>query len=315
MQKDSLHNQKMKSLMRCNNKVNTLKKAIVTGAAGFAGCNLVEALLKKGYYIHAIMRPQSSHNARLHASPHLKIIECDMQDYAKLPEKIQEKCDVFYHLAWQGGRHDFDAQFKNIAVSLVALESASKLECKRFVCTGSQAEYGPKDDIITEATSPNPVDAYGAAKLATNILTLQRAKELNIEWIWGRIFSLYGKYEPGGRMLPDLIKSLKEGIEFKLSAATQMWDYLYSTDGAEALIALGEYGRDGEIYNIANGNSRPLKEFVEAIRKEINPDGKITYGKTAGWSLQASVDKIHKDTGWSAQTEFLDGIRLAKELL
>ncbi len=290
-----------------------MKKAIVTGAAGFAGCNLVETLLGKGYFVYAIVRPNSSHNARVQESEHLKMISCDLADYGRLPTMVDEKCDIFYHLAWQGGRHDFAAQQKNIRYSLSALESTQKIGCKKFVCTGSQAEYGPQSDIITESTFPNPVDAYGTAKLATNILTKQRAKELNIEWIWGRIFSLYGKYEPFGRMLPDLIKSLKEGIEFKLSSATQMWDYLYSTDGAEALVALGEYGRDGEIYNIANGNCRPLKEFVEIIRKEINPAGKITYGKTAGWSLQASVDKIHKDTGWSAQTEFLDGIRLAKQ--
>lgn len=291
----------------------SLKKAIVTGAAGFAGCNLVEALLKKGYYVYAVLRPKSSHNARLREAKHLKVMACDMDNYGQLPKMVDEKCDIFYHLAWQGGRHDFAAQQNNLDYSLSALESAQKIGCKRFVCTGSQAEYGPQSNVITESTFPNPVDAYGAAKLATNILTRQRAKELNIEWIWGRIFSLYGKYEPFGRMLTDLIKALKEGLEFKLSAATQMWDYLYSTDGAEALIALGEYGHDGEIYNIANGNSRPLKEFVEIIRKEINPAGKITYGKTAGWSLQASADKIHKDTGWSAQTEFLDGIRLAKQ--
>lgn len=295
--------------------MDPLKKIIVTGAAGFVGCNLVETLLAKGYFVYAVVRPKSSHNARLRESEHLKVIACDLDDYGQLPKMVDENCTVFYHLAWQGGRHDFAAQQKNMGYSLSALESAQKVGCKRFVCTGSQAEYGPQGDMITESTFPNPVDAYGAAKLATNILTKQRAKELNIEWIWGRIFSLYGNYEPFGRMLPDLIKALKEGIEFKLSAATQMWDYLYSTDGAEALVALGEFGRDGEIYNIANGNSRPLKEFVEIIRNELNPDGKITYGKTAGWSLQASVDKIHKDTGWSAQIEFLDGIRLAKEFL
>ena len=273
----------------------------------------MEALLEKGDFVYAIVRPHSSHNVRLQESEHLKSIPCDLADYGQLPTLIDEQCDIFYHLAWQGERHDFAAQQRNIGYALSALESAQKIGCKRFVCTGSQAEYGLQSGLVTESTLPQPVNAYGAAKLAANILTKQRAKELKIEWVWGRIFSLYGKYEPLGRMLPDLIKALKEGIEFKLSAATQMWDYLYSTDGAEALGAMGEYGHDGEIYNIANGNSRPLKEFVEIIRKEINPAGRITYGKTAGWSLQASVDKIHKDTGWLAQTEFLDGIRLAKQ--
>lgn len=290
-------------------------KVIVTGAAGFTGYNLVEALVEKGYFVYAVVRSESSHNTRLQESEHLKVIVCDMTDYGQLSKKIHDKCDIFYHLAWQGRRDDFSAQYQNIDYSIKALESARKNGCKRFICTGSQAEYGPQTNLITELTFPQPIDAYGSAKLATNILTKQRAKELNIEWIWGRIFSLYGKYEPFGRMLPDLIKALNEDTEFKLSAATQMWDYLYSADGAEALIALGERGHNGEIYNIAYGKCRPLKEFVEDVRKGINPCGKVIYGEKRGWSIQASVDKIQRDTGWSAQIKFLDGIRLENRFL
>ncbi len=57
-----------------------MKKVIVTGAAGFAGCNLVEALLEKGYFVYAVVRPASSHNTRLHESEQLKIISCEMNN-------------------------------------------------------------------------------------------------------------------------------------------------------------------------------------------------------------------------------------------
>ena len=286
-----------------------MKKVVVTGAAGFAGGNLVESLLKRQYYVYAVVRPDSSHNSRLSNLDKLKLIECEMQDYDNLHHLIDDPCDAFYHLAWQAG--SFEAQKQCIEYSLKALEAATEIGCRRFVCTGSQAEYGPQKTLITEDTYPHPVTAYGAAKLAACVLTKQRASELGLEWVWGRIFSLYGKYEPRGRMLPDLISALQEGRDFQLSAATQYWDYLYSSDGAEALVAIGEKGCSGEIYNVANGDYHPLKYFTEKIREIVAPNRKIFYGEELenATSLQVSVEKIKKDTGWSPQVEFGEGIR------
>ena len=291
-------------------KVIKVKRVIVTGAAGFAGCNLVEVMVKRGFFVFAVVRNNSPHNCRLNENDNLKIVFCDMENYDNLPKMINEKCECFYHLAWQGDRYDFREQYKNIMYSIRAVEAAKKIGCKRFICTGSQAEYGIQSEVITELTFPQPVNAYGAAKLATNVLTKERAKEIGIEWIWGRIFSLYGKYEPLGRMLPDLLKALKKNEKFELSSAKQMWDYLYATECAEALIALSEYGHDGEVYNIANGNYRSLRDYVEIVRNVINSKSEIVYGKNPGQSLKASVEKIYRDTGWSAGMDFADGIRL-----
>lgn len=287
-----------------------MKHAVVTGAAGFAGCNLVEALLMRGYYVYAVVRPYSSHNSRLNDLDNLKLIECEMQDYDNLHQLIDEPCDLFYHLAWQAG--GFEEQKACIEYYLEALESAVRIGCKRFVGIGTQAEYGPQKELITEETCPHPITAYGASKLAACALTRQRASELGIEWVWGRIFSLYGKYEPFGRMLPDLISALQNGQDFHLSAATQNWDYLYSSDGAEALVALGEKGHNGEIYNVANGDFHPLKHFTEEIRKVVAPEASLLYGEEAvnPTSLQVSTNKINKDTGWFPKVSFRDGIMM-----
>ena len=166
-----------------------MRKVIVTGAAGFAGCNLVETLLKKGYFVYAVVRPDSEHNTRLFGLENLKMVECNMQEYSNLHNMIFEPCDVFYHLAWQAG--GFEEQKACIEYYLEALESAVRIGCKRFVGIGTQAEYGPQKELITEETCPHPITAYGASKLAACALTRQRANELGIEWVWGRIFSLY----------------------------------------------------------------------------------------------------------------------------
>lgn len=81
-----------------------LKNYIVTDAAGFFGCNLTERLMQEeDAHIYAVVRPNSPHNARLVPSEQLTIVPADLSEYARLDEMIEEACDVFFHLAWQGG--------------------------------------------------------------------------------------------------------------------------------------------------------------------------------------------------------------------
>ena len=296
-----------------------MKYYIITGAAGFLGANLVERLLREeDVHIYAVVRPNSPHNARLAPSEQLTLVPADLSEYGHLDERIAEPCDAFFHLAWQGGRYDFVAQYGNIADTLGALEAAARLGCKRFICTGSQAEYGRQTALITEETCPHPADAYGAAKLAACALSRQRAADLGVGWIWGRVFSLYGRYEQEGRMLPTLVKSLRSEQTFALSSsAAQNWDYLYAADAADALLALVERGRAGEIYNIAHGGYRPLRDYIEEARAEIAPQCDVTYGAADAdvFSLQPSVEKIRRDTGWQPMTDFVDGLRCGYGLL
>ena len=297
----------------------TLKNYIVTGAAGFLGCNLTERLVQEEHaHIYAVVRPNSPHNARLTPSERLTIVPADLSEYAHLDEMIEEACDVFFHLAWQGGRYDFAAQYGNIADTIGALEAVARLGCHRFICTGSQAEYGRQPALITEETCPHPVCAYGAAKLAACALSRVRAAELGIEWLWGRVFSLYGKYEQEGRMLPALVNSLRLEQAFALSSpGAQNRDYLYAADAADALLALAKRGRAGEIYNIANGGYRPLRDYIEEARAVLAPQCDVAYGAAdAGvFSLQPSVEKIQRDTGWMPVTDFVDGLRCGYGLL
>lgn len=317
------------------NKINKIKKAVVTGAAGFAGYSLTTHLLHHGYEVFAICRPHSSHNKRLESANIIHTLECDVEkgsieiaktiidereivnklhvieldssEYSEIVNHVDSDCDYFFHLTWSGGRDEFNNQFSNVDQALAVTETASKLGCKRFICTGSQAEYGVQSGLITEDLMPKPIYAYGSAKTAAMYLTKIRAEQLGIEWIWGRIFSLYGLYEPAGRMLPDLINKLRNGETAKLSDCSQNWDYLDAGDAAEAIIALGERGHSGEIYNIANGDYHQLKDFVRIMEENYSNGGAIVYGDRANpyISLSPSVEKITKDTGWEPRVQFL----------
>ena len=296
-----------------------MKHIIVTGGTGFFGINLVTELLQRGYTVAVTVRPGSLHRGRLEGlGSGLTVIENDVGNIDELPVLLAERFgrvplyDTFYHLAWSGGRNDFTAQLQNISDTMKALEVAGELGCKRFICSGSQAEYGATTERIEETSPLKPFSAYGAAKVSACYLSRIRAEELKIDWIWGRIFSLIGRYEPDGRMLPDLIEKLKKGETVALSSCEQYWDYLDAEDAAKAFVLLGENGKAGEIYNIANGEYRRLKEFTEEVRAYFGDEASsVQYGEdpTPFVSLKPSVEKLKRDTGWRPEISFKESLK------
>ena len=151
-----------------------------------------------------------------------------------------------------------------------------------------------------------------SSKPAAYHLLKNKAKKAEIHFVWGRIFSLIGKYEPAGRMLPDLVMKLKRGEDVSLSSCRQYWDYLDAKDAARAIMLLGEKGRDGEVYNIASGDYKELKAFVKEAADHLGADRALLhFGKRADpfVSLRPSVQKIKRDTGWEASTPLIDSIK------
>lgn len=289
-----------------------IKSVIITGAAGFTGYSLTEVLSEHGYRVYAVVRPGSVYNEIIRSIKNVILIELDLKDIKSIPQYIDVSPEIMIHLVWHGKRYDLDTQHKNIQWTLDALDAAIALGCRRFFGAGSQAEYGATLETQVEDMMPNPFCAYGAAKVSACFLSRYRAKERGIEWIWGRIFSLYGTYEPYNRMLPGLVKALKNNEPVKLSSCRQNWDYLHVRDAAEAIMAVVEKGKDGEIYNIANGSYRSLKDYVEQTKKILRSESVMTFGEDPEpfVSLQPSIEKIQNDTGWKPGIAFSEGIKI-----
>ena len=288
-------------------------RAVVTGAAGFVGYHLTKQLSEAGYKIYAIVRPNSPNNKRIKDIENVICIEADIETpELRLADYIKEKCDYFYHLAWKpADRFDYFGQMENAYITCKMLEQASEIGCGRFIGIGSQAEYGKTtSEILEDITPPQPYCGYGSAKVAACYWTRRRASELKMEWVWGRIFSIYGKYEPVNRLIPQVIKSLNSGEVMKLTSCRQNWDFLNGSDAGKALIALGERGHSGEIYNIADGRYRSLKDFLLEIEDLYNDSDKLIFGEDANpfVSLQPSVMKLNAHTGWSPNVDFIKGI-------
>lgn len=283
------------------------KVAVVTGGAGFVGMNLVEKLLEHGYMIYMAVRPNSEHNKRIPVTEKIVVVDADLDNIENLSKiEYSVRPHLFFHLAWQGAHNDFDAQYKNIDYTLRTLKVAKSIGCKRFICTGSQAEYGIYNELIHEELVPKPITAYGSAKVAACYMSKNLAKQLDIEWVWGRIFSVYGKYEPETTLISYLKKCFENGEVPVLTKCTQNWDYLHSSDAAEAIIAMGEKGVDGEIYNIANGNYKQLNLFVEDVRNCFKDSVNVKYEKEVPYivTLAPAIDKLKRDTEWEPKAIF-----------
>lgn len=288
-----------------------MKRVLVTGAAGFLGWNLVDFLLSHDFFVEAVVRPGSSSNERLLSHSCLHIIPLAMEEIVHLPEYVAGPCDCAVHLAWDPRRTDFAAQRASLSSTLDLVEALGVVGCQRFLGIGSQAEYGVTDEVMDEAMTVQPVTHYGAAKVAALHLTRLRAQQLGIDWVWGRVFSVYGHYEPETTLLSYIARSLHSGEAPQLTAGTQLWDYLYAEEAAAAMAALLVHGKTGGIYNIAHGDVRPLHSFTEEMRAILAPDVRIAYGTSERppTSIRPCVEKIHADTGWHAQVNFAEGVR------
>lgn len=298
-----------------------MKTAIVTGAFGFAGANLVEELLENEYKVYAMGRPGSPHSRRFEDidTDNLTRLFLDMDEFDRIPkilgDDLSGKEISFFHLAWAGNNSNKSLQEKSKRGAENALKAAGILVDKgfdvRFIATGSQAEYGAQKGVITEETSALPITEYGRAKLAACDKLFKSAPDLGVEIIWCRLFSLIGKYEPRGRMLPDLVKNIESNIHVELSSCRQYWDYLDAKDAAKALRLLAERGKSGRIYNVASGSPRPLKEYVTEAVEVLGGDMRVlSFGDDPEpfISLKPDTARLSEDTGFWPSVSFADSV-------
>ncbi|MBP9988198.1 MAG: NAD-dependent epimerase/dehydratase family protein [Ruminococcus sp.] len=301
-----------------------MKSAVITGPTGAIGVALCKELLKNNVKVYAVCRSDSE---RLSNIPNgAQIIFCNLENLDKLKEKIGNSVDAFFHFAWMktigDGRNDMYSQNLNVKYTLDAVHAANDLKCKIFIGAGSQAEFGRVDGKIRADIPCRPENGYGMAKLCAGNMSRIECSKFGIDFIWTRVLSVYGPYDGKMSMISSVIRKLLNGEEPELTNGTQNWDYIYSQDAAKIFYALSQKGISGKTYIIANGNSMPLKNYVEILRDEINPDLSLGFGKINSpnpVNLDADISETIRDIDYVPQTDFATGIRntieYVKELL
>ena len=282
------------------------------------GVALIEECLRHDIEIYAVVRSSSGKAGRLPLNDKIHLTDCSLEDLSDLPGRIPGGCDTFYHIAWgntgEARNKSTELQSRNIFYTLQAVRTAAELGCRRFIGAGSQAEYGPMDVEKISPDSPvNPSTPYGASKLAAGHLAGMLCRELGMECIWPRIFSVYGKYEKETTMVASGLRKMLAGEPTEFTPAMQRWDYLYSRDAGRAFYLIGEKGKGGSVYCVGSGQARPLKEYIEemaALTGAGKPGiGAKPYPPGAVMNLCADIGTLTGDTGFIPEYTFEQGIR------
>lgn len=293
-----------------------MEKVIVTGATGFIGVHLIQEWLKEKSDVFAIVRPGSKNIARIPKSDRVHILECEMSNYDMLVREIGNS-DYFYHLAWEGARNPYRndelIQKNNYNGALNAINAAQGMHCSFFLGSGSQAEYGIKNSLVTEESICTPDTAYGKEKLHACKDLKKIADMEGMRFIWTRIFSIYGQYDYPGTLIMSSIQKMKKNEPIDMTQGTQLWDYLHVKDAARAMLMFARSKCPNGIYNIASGDYRPLKEFIQIMKKISGSNsqlnfGAISLGEKKPSNLTPDISKIKNMLVWSPEISFENGI-------
>lgn len=292
-----------------------IKRIIVTGATGAVGSAVVRRALAKSICVTCIVHQGSKRLGNLPQDDNLKIVECNLSDYKDL--HLEGQYDAFIHLSWEktvgASRDDAEVQTRNIQYTLDAVQLAHRCGCTVFVGAGSQAEYGVQSVDLTPDLPVNPESGYGIAKYAAGKLSSMLCKNLGIRHNWVRILSVYGPNDGENTLISYVVRELKAGRSPELTKCEQTWDYLYSDDAANAILAIAERGVDGKAYPLGSGKGRKMSEYIEDIRNIINPSLEVYYGVKEYYPHQpmylvANISELVRDTGWMPSVKFEDRI-------
>lgn len=320
--------------MRAETERTGTMRIIATGATSFVGRAAVKALLAHGHEVCAVVRENSAKKELL-AGPDgkypekLSFLELDLRDVGRLPELAEGPFDVFLHMGWLGAgsdsRKDAKVQEESAECALRAVQAASALSCRRFLFTGSQAEYGRKESLTDEEAECSPTSPYGEAKLRVRYEAEKLCRELGMDYGHARIFSTYGPGDHPWSLVSTCMKAFLADDLVELTSCTQSWNFLYIDDCGEAICALAEYpgslSAEGCVYNLSGDMEEtvPLRTFVDCMQRLCGGGtscyGFHPYNAEGPVGLYPDNRKITRVTGWKPETPFDRGIHRMLELI
>ncbi len=294
-------------------------KYVVTGAAGFIGSHLAEALLAAGHEVVGIdsftdyyERARKERNAS-----GLDVLEADL---AELPlEPILAGVDGVFHLAGQPGvRASWGASFelylrRNVLVTQRLFEAAAGAGV-RVVFASSSSVYGDAERYPTpEDVAPQPISPYGITKLTCEQLAHAIGRGRGLDAVLLRYFTVYGPRQRPDMAFTAMLEALARGDSFRLfgdgSAARS---FTFVADAVAATIAAMERGRGGEAYNVGGGDEATMNEAIALAERISGRSLEVERTATAAGDVRrtkADVAKAGAELAWSPRTGLEEGMR------
>ena len=305
-----------------------MKKVLITGADGFIGSHLVEALRSEGVKVRAFCYYNSFNSwgwLDTFDQEQLNEVEIFMGDIRD-PNGVRtamEGIDTVFHLAALIGipfsYHSPDSYIDtNVKGTLNVLQAARDLKVERILVTSTSEVYGTAQYIPIDEKHPRqPQSPYSASKISADCLTesFYRSFELPVTLV--RPFNTYGPRQSARAIIPTLITQLLSGAnEIKLGDLTPTRDFVFVKDTVKGFIEIAKSADlIGEDCNIATQSEISIGNLAEELIQQINPKAKIVQEEirfrpkdSEVFRLYGSNEKLRKYTNWEQQYSFEQGL-------
>jgi UDP-glucose 4-epimerase len=307
-------------------------KALVTGTAGFIGSHLSAALLARGasvvgidcftdYYAREI---KESNLAPLKKTAGFTFVEDALQtvDMARLLDGVTH----VFHLAAQAGvRKSWGKDFltyttNNVDATQRLLEHLVDRKIEKLVYASSSSVYGDLVQIpMTENALPQPVSPYGVTKLAAEQLCYLYFANYAVPTVSLRFFTVYGPRQRPDMGFHRFIRAVLTGQPITLYGdGEQTRDFTYVADIVAAMMAAGDRGRPGAVYNIGGGSRVSINQVFEMIGRITGRTPNIRREDAQKGDMRdtfADTSLAKADLGFAPATSLEAGLRAECEWL
>ncbi len=311
----------------------TLGKVLVTGADGFIGSHLTEALVQAGHDVRAFVLYNSFNSwGWLDHSPEdvrnkLDVFAGDVRD----PHGVRtamEGCDTVLHLAAlisiPYSYHSPSAYVDtNVKGTLNVVQAAQDLSVSQVIVTSTSEVYGTAKFVpITEDHPLQGQSPYSASKIGADQIALSYNRAFGTPVSVIRPFNTYGPRQSARAVIPTIITQILAGKKrIKLGSIHPTRDFNYVSDTVNGFLAMAESdGAVGSVINIGSNFEVSIGETVEMIKEIMNADVEIVTDDervrpdaSEVERLWASNDKAKRLTGWTPEYAGRDGFKRGLE--
>lgn len=303
------------------------KRVLVTGAGGFIGSNVVEALVARGARVTGLIRYKASGDAgALDFLPAdvraaVAVVAGDLADPATAASLVKGQ-DVVFHLAALVGIpysyvHPIEVVRTNTLGTAYLLEACRQQGIERIVCFSTSEVYGTARYAPIDEEHPLQAQSpYAASKIGSDQIALSYFRAFGTPVSIARPFNTYGPRQSSRAVIPTIITQVLRGGAVRLGAVTPTRDLCYVGDTAEGVIRLCEAdGTAGEVVNLGTGVEISIGALAERIfallgrtPEIVTDEQRVRPGKSEVMRLIADSSKAQRLLGWTPRVSLDEGL-------
>jgi len=257
------------------------KPVLLTGATGFVGRQILRALLNEGKRVRLVVR--TGHDDELASREGVERVVTTPDLFAQPADWWQKTCkgvDTIIHAAWYAEPGKYLTSAKNLdclAGTIAMAQGAMAAGLRRFVGVGTCFEYDVSAGDLTTDTPLAPQSPYAGAKAAAFLALSQAMPVQGVEFVWCRLFYLYGEGEDARRFVPYLRGQLEKGEVAELTSGKQWRDFM-DVRKAGDMIARAAMGKVTGAVNICSGQAITIRQLAERIADEYGRRDLLKFG-------------------------------------